>query len=215
LGFINPHKGLFDAYTSAGDVVRRNANIISPDSLSKIGGKYVTGAGFTPYGSDGYIRLKYQPYLSEGDGAYDWAKFCNNGTNCRMIRYSDVLLMAAEAYNRKSSPDDKLSKTYINLVRNRVKLPNVNSSGDDLFAAIKLERRLELAFEGERFLDLQRWGDAYQALKDQGTSIPDGAGGFLNPAGSGYKQDKNELLPIPEYEMTVNTALSGHQNPGY
>jgi starch-binding outer membrane protein, SusD/RagB family len=212
-GFINPHKDLFDAYTSAGDLVRRNANIISPDSLEKLGHKYETSAGNVPYGSDGYVRLRYLSFLSEGAGETDWAKYCNNGTNCRMIRYADVLLMAAEAYNRKATPDDAKARGFVNLVRTRAELGNINSSGTSLFSDIKLERRLELAFEGQRYLDLQRWGDAYEALKDQGKSIPNGSGGFISPNGAGYDQNKNELLPIPEYEMTVNTKMT--QNPGY
>jgi starch-binding outer membrane protein, SusD/RagB family len=214
-GFHNPHKKLYDDYTNAGDLIRRNANILSPDSLTALGGKYQTPAGYTPYGSDGYIRLRYLPFLSEGSGGYDWAKLCNNGTNVRMIRYADILLMAAEAYNRKSAPDDSKAQTYINMVRDRVHLSPLGTTGNALFEDIKLERKLELAFEGERYFDLQRWGDAYEALKDQGTSIPDGAGGFLSPEGAGYKQNKNEYLPIPEYEMTVNTAMAGQQNPGY
>ncbi len=212
-GFINPHKELYDTYTAAGDLVRRNVSIIGPDSLALIGGIYQTPAGHTPYGSDGYIRLKYQPYLSEGSGADWWAQYSNNGTNCRMIRYADVLLMAAEANNRKPTPDDAKAQEYINDVRDRVNLEPLELTGNELFEAIKLERRLELAFEGHRYLDLQRWGDAYEALKDQGKSIPDGSGGFLTPTGAGYKVNKNELLPIPEYEMTVNTAME--QNPGY
>jgi hypothetical protein len=214
-GFINPHKEMYDAYTNAGDLIRRSTNLISPDGLAALGGKYQTPAGFTPYGSDGYIRLKYVPYLSEGAGGDAWTQFSNTGTNVRMIRYADVLLMAAEAYNRKSTPDDAKARTYINLVRNRVSLAPVSSAGDALFADIKLERKLELAFEGERYFDLQRWGDAYAALKDQGKAVPNGAGGFWNPDGAGYKQNKNEFLPIPEYEMTVNSAMKGHQNIGY
>ena len=99
------------------------------------------------------------------------------------------------------------------MVRTRVSLPAVTSTGNDLFAAIKNERKLELAFEGQRYYDLQRWGDAYEALKNQGKVVPNGSGGeFSNPT-AGYKQNKNELLPIPEYEKTVNTGMT--QNPGY
>jgi len=213
-GFLMPHKTLYDAYTNAGDLVRRASTVIGPNELEPLGGRYMNAARTaTPYGNDGYIRLKFLPYLTEGDGPVDFLKMANCGTNFRMIRYADVLLMAAEAYNRKSTPDDAKAKTYLNLVRARVQLAPVTSTSTDLFTAIKTERQLELAFEGQRYLDLQRWGDAYAALKDQGKSIPDGAGGFLSPAGAGYKQGKNELLPIPVYEMTVNTGMT--QNPGY
>lgn len=212
-GFINPHKELYDAFVGAGDNVRLASNILGPDELEALGGKYLTAAGNVPYGSDGYIRLKYQSYLSEGGGADAWTQYSNNGTNCRMIRYADVLLMAAEAYNR--SGDDSKAQTYLNMVRDRVELNPLSSEGIDLFEDIKTERRLELAFEGHRYLDLQRWGDAYEAMKDQGKAVPNGSGGYYTPDGAGYENGKNELLPIPDYEMTVNTALEGDQNPGY
>lgn len=151
--------------------------------------------------------------MSEGNGGDPWTQFSNVGTNVRMIRYADVLLMAAEAYNR--SGNDDRARTYINQVRARVSLDPVSTTGADLFEDIKTERKLELALEMVRYMDLQRWGDAYEALKDQGKMVPNGSGGFYQPQGAGYEQGKNELLPIPEYEMTVNTALEGQQNPGY
>ncbi len=210
-GFINPHKELYDAFVDAGDNVRLSSTIIGPDELAALGGTYLTPAGFVPYGCDGYLDLKYQAYLSDGSGADGWTQFSNVGPNVRMIRYADVLLMASEAYNR--SGNDTKALEYINMVRDRVELGALSSTGDDLFEDIKTERRLELALECERYLDLQRWGDAYEALKDQGKQVPNGSGGYYEPAGAGYEQNKNELLPIPEYEMTVNTEMT--QNPGY
>ena len=212
-GFINPQKKMYDTFIEAGDAIRLSSTIIGPDELESLGGKYQTPAGFVPYGSDGYLDLKYLGYSSEGSGTDGWTQFSNVGTNVRMIRYADVLLMAAEAYNR--SGNDNKAKEYLNLVRARVDLEEVTAAGNELFNAIKLERKLELAFEGQRYLDLQRWGDAFEALKDQGKQVPNGSGGFYTPGGAGYEQGKNELLPIPEYEMTVNTALEGNQNPGY
>lgn len=214
-GFINPHKEMYDAFIEAGDSVRLASNIIGPNELAAMGSSYLTPAGFVPYGSDGYLDLKYLGYMSEGNGGDPWTQFSNVGTNVRMIRYADVLLMAAEAYNRKSSPDDNKAQKYVNEVRARVSLDPVSTTGNDLFNDIKTERKLELAFEGERYMDLQRWGDAYEALKDQGKKVPNGSGGFYEPQGAGYEQGRDELLPFPEYEMTVNTALKGQQNPGY
>ena len=214
-GFINPHKEIYDAYVEAGDDVRLAATILGPDELALMGAAYQTPAGFVPYGSDGYLDMKYLGYLSEGGGADTWTQFSNVGTNVRMIRYADVLLMAAEANNRKSGADDVKARTYVNMVRDRVSLDPVTTGGTTLFEDIKTERKLELSFEMVRYMDLQRWGDAYEALKDQGKKVPNGSGGYYEPQGAGYEQGKNELLPIPEYEMTVNTALEGAQNPGY
>ena len=223
--FLNPHKSMYDAYVDAGDVVRRQANIISKAEIEALGGYLQFPAppqtGYTPYGNDGYIQFRYVNHFSEGDGGYSWAQMANNGQNARMIRFADVLLMAAEANNRKTPADDAKARTYLNRVRTRVSLADVTSSGEDLFAAIKLERKLELYFEGTRYLDLQRWqgdlgtsGDAYLALKDQGKSVPSGTpdSPILQPD-AGYKLNRNELLPIPHYEMVVNSAMI--QNPGY
>jgi hypothetical protein len=209
-GFLNPHKAMYDAYTAAGDTVRRNASIISEADIDALGGTLRNFAGDLPYANDGYVRLKYVFYNGDGSAT---SQEGNNGTNIRMIRYADVLLMAAEANNRKPTPDDAKARLYVNEVRARVSLPAINSSGDQLFSDIKRERKLELAFEGERYLDLVRWGDAEAALKDQGKVIPLGTGESLSLPDAGYKANKNELLPIPEYEITVNPNMT--QNLGY
>ena len=212
-GFINPRKETYDTFVKAGDFIRLKSTIIGPEEMQAMGGTYKNPAGFVPYGSDGYLDLKYIGYLSEGEGPDPVTKYKNVGTNFRLIRYADVLLMAAEAYNRLG--DDAKARTYVNMVRDRVNLKPLTSTSDNLFEDIKLERKFELAFEGHRYMDLQRWGDGYKVMKDQGKKIPNGLGGYFEPAGAGYKQGRNELLPIPEYEMIVNTALKGHQNPGY
>lgn len=67
-----------------------------------------------------------------------------------MIRYSDVLLMHAEAAFH--SGDENAARTSFNLVRRRVKIPDVTASGNDLLKAIYRERRLELGLEAHRFL---------------------------------------------------------------
>ena len=134
------------------------------------------------------------------------------GTNYRITRYADVLLMAAEAYNRKSSPDDAKALEYINMVRERAQLQDLNSTGDALFEDIKTERRLELAFEFVRYQDLIRWGDAYEILADQGKLIPKGDGTYYSNPDAGFTE-KNWLLPFPDSEISVNMNLV--QNPGW
>jgi len=156
------------------------------------------------------VRIKYVLYIADG-GLPD--SKANNGTNIRLLRFADVLLMAAEAHNRKALPDDEKALTYLNRVRERVSLDPVSLNGNELFDAIKNERRLELAFEFVRFQDLMRWGDAPDILKDQGKLIPLGNGDFLSFPEAGFKSGRNELLPIPEVEMNVNEYM--YQNPGY
>jgi hypothetical protein len=132
--------------------------------------------------------------------------------NFRITRYADVLLMAAEAYNRKSAPDDNKALGYINQVRQRAQLPNLTSTGSQLFADLKTERRLELAFEFVRFQDLVRWGDAATVLANQGKSIPKGDGTYFSFPDAGFKA-KNMLLPFPDTEISVNPNIT--QNPGW
>lgn len=124
------------------------------------------------------------------------------GHNRRLIRYADVLLMAAEALNENNKPGEAL--VYLNKVRLRARqgddaiLPDVTTTDkDELRSVILLERRRELAMEGHRFWDLVRTGRAAQVL------------GPL-----GFVAGKHELLPIPQNEIDLSQgALT--QNPNW
>ena len=108
------------------------------------------------------------------DGAY-WI-------NQRVIRYSDVVLMAAECLNETGSGVQ--AATLMNQVRSRVGLPAVAFvSQAQLRTAIKAERRSELGLEGERFFDLVRWSDAVSVL---------GPLGYVN---------RCRFYPIPQPEI--------------
>ncbi|MBP0902896.1 RagB/SusD family nutrient uptake outer membrane protein [Mariniflexile gromovii] len=154
-----------------------------------------TGATYTEgYEHTGYYNLKYiarKGDLNQPDAAL------TNPNNFRVIRFADVLLMAAEALNRGSISDDR-AKIYLNRVRKRAfndELHNVTTSGANLTNDIYKERRVEFVGEGLRFFDLVRTGKAV------GT-IP------------GFQSNKHELFPIPIQEI----ELSGNrwsQNPGY
>ena len=120
----------------------------------------------------------------------------------RLIRYADVLLMAAEALNENGKPTDAL--TYLNQVRKRARggnisiLPDVTITDKNLLRdKILLERRHELALEGERFWDLVRTGKAATVL---------GPLGFI--------PGKHELLPIHQSEIDISQG-SLTQNPNY
>jgi starch-binding outer membrane protein, SusD/RagB family len=94
------------------------------------------------------------------DGAY-WI-------NQRVIRYADVLLLAAECLN-ETGGNTTQAASYLNQVRARVNMPAVAYTTQAAFrTAIKNERRSELGLEGERFYDLVRWGDAISVLGPQG-----------------------------------------------
>ncbi|HBG86623.1 MAG TPA: RagB/SusD family nutrient uptake outer membrane protein [Marinilabiliaceae bacterium] len=183
-------------YADAG-VARRNGSVISEaDFVAKEGVVNRAVADFHWAQYENYIRIKYSTVATEtGDPVPE----VNYGTPFKIIRYADVLLMAAEAYNKDSK--DALAVPLIKLVRERAGDSNHSAweglTGDALFNFIVKERQLELAFEGQRYWDLVRWGLAAQ-------EIP------------GFKANKHELFPIPLDEINLNSAIEiSDQNPGY
>lgn len=152
--------------------------------------KYTIGAG----GHTGYYNKKYLKRVDElGLADND----LTSPVNHKVIRYADVLLMAAEAHNRKPSPNDGLALQYLNQVRGRVSvnMPPVNVTGSALTTAIYHERRVELAGEGLHFFDLVRTGRA-------AAQIP------------GFVVGKHEVFPIPQAEIDLARA-GWAQNNGY
>jgi hypothetical protein len=120
--------------------------------------------------------------------------------NRRILRYADVLLMAAEALNHNSKPAEALK--YLNDVRERARggnatiLPDIIETDQNALQDIIMhERRVELALEGHRFWDLVRTNKASAVL---------GPLGFI--------EGKHELLPIPQNEMDL-TGNRWSQNP--
>jgi hypothetical protein len=122
--------------------------------------------------------------------------------NRRVIRYADVLLIAAEASNQNNNPAQAL--LYVNQVRARARagsltaLPDLAVTDKALLDdAIFHERRVELALEGHRFWDLVRTSRAEAVL------------GPL-----GFVKGKHELLPIPQIEVDL-TGQALNQNPNW
>ncbi|KGO81585.1 membrane protein [Flavobacterium beibuense F44-8] len=154
-----------------------------------------TGATYGPgYKDTGYFNRKYIPRVRSEEAAGDLN--LTNPNNYRAIRYSDVLLMAAEAYSRTGNASQALE--YVNEVRRRAfgdENHDLSGAGDALTSAILLERRRELLGEGHRFFDLVRTGQA-------ASNIP------------GFTANKNELFPIPIEEIQFSGGL-WEQNPNY
>jgi hypothetical protein len=139
----------------------------------------------------GYYNRKYiarQGDLNTGDANL------TNPNNYRAIRLADVYLMAAEAYNSGSLGDGQ-SRTYLNEVRMRLGLADIQVSGTALTDAIFLERRLELVGEGHHFFDLVRTGRAAAEI-------------------DGFVAGKHEVFPIPLEEILL-AGNRWEQNPNY
>lgn len=148
----------------------------------------------------------------------------------RILRYADVLLMYAEACNELG--EDGTARTYLNEVRNRVKLPAVTSSGNELRKAIRLERRLELAWEQNRIYDIRRWTDdngkkmICNLMGANGTFVKYNTDpatcdiyewenqGEASDKGISFNENRDMVFPIPLYEITMSNG-SITQNPGW
>ena len=154
------------------------------------------------YQHTGYYSKKYSSDAEHqgGDGQFELNRTCND----RIIRFSDVLLMAAERGSRNA-------QQYLDRVRNRVGLPSVPATPENILK----ERRLELSLEGIRYFDVirQGMGVASQELTSVGLRGPDYVGDQVifdvtfNPATKGF-------LPIPQTEIDLSGGLF-HQNEGY
>jgi hypothetical protein len=147
-----------------------------------------------------------------------------------VFRYADVLLMRAEALAQLGQTAEAIA--LVNQVRERAAGMATNSivsnypnkygvhyavgkysgtySKEEAMKIVKMERRLELAMESERFFDLVRWGDAATVLNKYYTTESEKMN-FLS--GSQFTANKNEYLPVPYEQMA---ASNGHytQNCG-
>lgn len=202
-GMNQPTNKLAQAFDAMGDTARKNHSIISSDSIKKMSPTTTFQNELT-----GWWDLKHIRRIGFFTSATQVAQ------NTILLRLSDVFLLLAEAYNRKSPADDAKARFYLNKVRARAKLPEYTSeSGDVLFDLIKKERQLELCLEGDRYFDLVRWGDAEKELTGDAENVA------LN--GSSYKDGKpgtatKGLFPIPQDEMNkIGIDPTFPQNEGY
>jgi hypothetical protein len=185
-----PTANLAAAFT-AGDS-RKNVTILDIEAYKAANPSLAITYLTAPYKNTGLYNQKYLPRKGETSGQVE----LNYLNNFRTIRYADVLLMAAEAYNRAAAPNDTKAQDYLNRVRRRAfgdQAHDVAATGAALKQAIWDERRLELAMEGDRFFDLVRTGQAATKI-------------------TGFVANKNELFPIPQQEIDISGLA---QNPGY
>ncbi len=135
------------------------------------------------------------------------------------FRYAEILLNYAEA--KFELGDEATAKQYLNRVRARpgVEMPPVTETGEALRKRIENERRVEFAFEGQRFFDVRRWKIAeateitpllsMDIKKDGGTKTY-----IITKLTDRLFSDANYLLPIPRAEIDKSKG-SLIQNPGY
>lgn len=181
-GFNTPSLSLVNAYET-GDV-RKNATIIF--------------AGTTLY--DGRVvpttvenlRYNYKAYSSAYTDGWE------TDTNIKYLRYAEVVLMKAEAQNELGSTAGAI--ILLNQIRSRAGLAGTTAATQAAVrTAIWNERRVEMAFEHDRFFDLVRTGQAVAAFAVDGKTFVAG---------------KHEVFPLPQSFITQAAGLS-LQNPGY
>ncbi|MBZ4187304.1 RagB/SusD family nutrient uptake outer membrane protein [Niabella beijingensis] len=171
----------------------------------------------------GYVVRKYISNLAEL-GSDMW----NTGLNVIVIRYAEVLLGYAEAKIELGQTDNSVYDA-IDLVRQRAGLPKTDRAAYGSPAALRTlvrrERRVELAMEGLRFFDVQRWkiGPAVMNKAVYGTrpGSVNMTTGVITFSSANYTRvenrffaDKNYLWPIPQKDVDVHHDPS-YQNPGY
>lgn len=235
---FDPHTGPLDPridYT----IGRRG---IDYNGFGLMPGKEWIRANFTDI-SGPYLTKKNMYQSSEvgdnrgiGGWGSDWS-----GINYNIMRFADVLLMAAEAAVEQPSPNLPMALDYVNRVRNRAKnmsyvqaldadnnpiadtdaanyqIEPYASFPDQAFArqAVRFERRLELGLEGHRLFDLRRWGNAEETINtyiaNEGADIDQA--NYANRFGE-YVSPKHDLFPIPINAIDQSGGILD-QNEGY
>ena len=130
-----------------------------------------------------------------------FTSFSGDHTDTKVVRMSEMYLIAAEASYPSNTAD---ALKYVNEVTSRRGATAIASSGSALLEDIITERRKELAFEGERYLDMQR----LQRNIARSKNYPAAA---LSIDFTNYRR----IMPIPQGELDANPSIKLQQNPGW
>lgn len=198
-GMNAPTQNLADAFDAAGDVIRKNATLLTTDEVyeREIPAEVLNSGDNVAiqkwknrltFNRTGYFQEKMYVYPANRS-----AQIRNNANNIRIMRYAEVLLIYAEASAEVGEETD--ARSALNQVRTRVGLPDVTAGGTALKDAIFNERRLELAGECERYHDLIRTGRANATILPGWTEV-------------------RKYWPVPQTEID-NTTGEITQNTGY
>lgn len=165
--------------------------------------------GLSPLFSATDARLALYPRLRRRNSATaafvtavnKYPAILGDRSDTKVLRLSEIYLIAAEASLPGNEPD---ALTYVNYITSRRNADPIASTGAQLFEDIITERRKELAIEGDRYLDLQRLKrniDRPADYKPYILSIP--------------YADYRRIFPIPQAELDVNPTIRSQQNTGY
>lgn len=181
--WVTPSRDLVALYTKEGDTERFNESVVYYE------------CGWSNYYPSDHYAFMYK---------------CRAGVSSIIrLRYADILLLKAEAYLMGKEQNLGAAADIIDKVRNRAGLGKLSSSVRNnpsaLLQAYMNERRMELAFEGQRWFDLCRWNKVEEVmnnLQDEGRNTR------VNQFNS-----NSYLMAIPQTVLDQNEKLV--QNPGY
>ena len=213
-GFAPVNSRMWDEWKSIEPKdIRREASIL--DVNSPVENIEFTWNGDRQMEETGYWQKKYIAINAHKDGVLaNYSYFMYNGSqeiilnntqDLVLIRFADVLLMAAEL---------KKDASYINRVRHRVGLDDIPTYTDQ---ALRNERRWELAFEGVRYYDLLRWGTAGEMLNNQnGVEVTSLGMKTTMDVGNIAKrvQETGGFMPIPQTQIDLSNGVL-EQSPGW
>ncbi|MFA5330043.1 MAG: RagB/SusD family nutrient uptake outer membrane protein [Prolixibacteraceae bacterium] len=218
--YLNREPRFYAAVTYNGRKYKSGA--ITSDSVtvdltySGTDGKQIGGEDYT---HTGYLIYKN---LSPETNRLAW-KF--NNRPLVLIRLAEIYLNYAEALAEYGGTENESEAlTYLNLIRERAGIPQYGSgesplpipSGDELIQKIRMERRVELAFETQRWFDIRRWKIADKVMGDMhGMNIDKNGDEFYQRVVASNHTWKSAYYwwPIPQYEMDRSNLIV--QNPGW
>jgi starch-binding outer membrane protein, SusD/RagB family len=138
--------------------------------------------------------------------ARSWQQMPNNWI---IQRYADVVLIYAEAVNSGGTATNGSAEAALNQIRARAGIPTVSGlASAALTDSIRVERRREFAFEGQRWFDLSRWGILDATVQAKTLQMQ-----TLFPGETGVHGAPSNLFPIPDGQINSNSLLT--QNPGW
>jgi len=206
---------LYTIYYPAISVIKGKMYHGHPDSTTVEGDLFTYDAGMTGYCLRKYVNEEY-----EGD-------VYSGGSDIPIVRYAEVLLSYLECKikNNDAITQELLDQT-INQIRTRdaVNMPVVQETAPtELWEILKRERRVELAWEGLRYWDLIRWGEAAEVINGPfyGMKITDDPENYdrfrVGPDGHYYVIDlifrESDLpWPFPQDELDINSNLEQKAN---
>ncbi|MDR1336027.1 MAG: RagB/SusD family nutrient uptake outer membrane protein [Tannerella sp.] len=235
--FIHASLKLYEMYESEGDTARGDWSIANYDyTVAATGNRPVTGRQYyygkllpTDIAPAGFTYTELSQTASDNNKTRMAAKYRReyeqvipknkNYTpiNCPLLRYSDVLLMIAEAENELNATPTTLAYDCINAVRRRAGIADLSGLDKGGFRdAVKKERAMELCFEGLRRWDLIRWGDFYREMRDMESWVYRPGWNSAHAFAATYYRvsPAYNYFPIPDMEMALNKKITAN-NPGW